>query len=375
MKYGLVLAGGGVRGAYQVGVWKALRELNINICAVAGASIGSVNGALFVQGDVEKAETLWRDIALKDIVSIPEKINNMDNLFHIGNIMELIREICKNNGLDMSPLEELLNSIIDESRIMLSQIDFGIAAFSMISRSEIYKFKADIPKGKIVEYIMASACMPGFKPREIEKDKLLDGGVSNNMPVNMLLDKGIRNIITVDVKGIGVYRSFNTAGRNIIDIVCSEPNTGIMEFDSDGIAKSIRVGYLDCMKAFGRLEGDTYYIDSSDYRGSRMTYSAQLISALEKAAEIFDVDMLKVYTVRELISAVMSAYYDCAEKAGKISEDKIVKKLRSIDDNVLTAWLVNVLESGRSDFLIEKLSVIGKNYDAASAIMYFKREK
>ena len=41
MKYGLVLEGGGVRGAFHVGVWKALRKMNIEICAVAGASIGA----------------------------------------------------------------------------------------------------------------------------------------------------------------------------------------------------------------------------------------------------------------------------------------------------------------------------------------------
>ena len=44
-EYGLVLAGGGTKGAYQVGVWKALKELNINIKGIVGASIGSFYGA------------------------------------------------------------------------------------------------------------------------------------------------------------------------------------------------------------------------------------------------------------------------------------------------------------------------------------------
>ena len=54
MEYGLVLAGGGVRGAYQIGVWKALKELKIKVSAVSGVSIGAVNGALFVQGSKTK---------------------------------------------------------------------------------------------------------------------------------------------------------------------------------------------------------------------------------------------------------------------------------------------------------------------------------
>ena len=52
-EYGLVLAGGGTKGAYQVGVWKALKELKINIKGIAGASIGSLNGALFLQDDFD----------------------------------------------------------------------------------------------------------------------------------------------------------------------------------------------------------------------------------------------------------------------------------------------------------------------------------
>ena len=53
--YGLVLAGGGAKGIYQIGAWKALRELDIPIQAVTGASIGSINGALLAQGDVHDA--------------------------------------------------------------------------------------------------------------------------------------------------------------------------------------------------------------------------------------------------------------------------------------------------------------------------------
>ena len=52
-EYGLVLAGGGTKEAYQVGVWKALQELNINVTAIVGTSIGALNGALFLQDDID----------------------------------------------------------------------------------------------------------------------------------------------------------------------------------------------------------------------------------------------------------------------------------------------------------------------------------
>ena len=52
--YGLVLAGGGTRGAYEVGAWKALKELDIEITGIVGTSIGAINGALFLQDDYDK---------------------------------------------------------------------------------------------------------------------------------------------------------------------------------------------------------------------------------------------------------------------------------------------------------------------------------
>ena len=137
MEYGLVLAGGGVRGAYQIGVWKALKELKIKVSAVSGVSIGAVNGALFVQGSKTKAERLWNKIAIGDIILLPKEMENDENLFKVKNLMKIAKEIYSNNGLDMSPLENLLNEIIDEDKIRNSEIDFGIATFHFRRKAKI----------------------------------------------------------------------------------------------------------------------------------------------------------------------------------------------------------------------------------------------
>ena len=55
-EYGIVLEGGGARGAYQIGVWKALREAGMKIKGVAGTSVGALNGALICMDDLGKAE-------------------------------------------------------------------------------------------------------------------------------------------------------------------------------------------------------------------------------------------------------------------------------------------------------------------------------
>ena len=55
-EYALALSGGGTRGAYEIGAYRALKEIGINIVAIAGTSIGALNGAMFVSDNLDKAE-------------------------------------------------------------------------------------------------------------------------------------------------------------------------------------------------------------------------------------------------------------------------------------------------------------------------------
>lgn len=353
--YGLVFAGGGVRGAYQTGVWKALLELHIKVGAVTGTSIGAVNAALFAQKSFETAYKLWRKVQLSDIIELGGAECG-DNLFDIKNLVKIYKDVRKNEGFDMSPLKRLLTEVIDEKKLRKSAIDFGCVTYSLSGMKPTQVFKGDIPEGKIVDYILASASILGVK--EIDGERFTDGGMANNMPTDMLIEKGYTDIIEVNVRGPGIYKTVNTSGCNIINISCAAPSVGIMDFNPEGIEKSIAEGYLDCMRAFGRLSGERYYI-----KREKEIISPELMSGLEKAAEVFCVDRLRAYTVTELAMAVL-AEYDKNRASGEESRDE--KKL--------IPWLVEKLEGGGSDLIKSGLEILGSNYDAASAILYFKRK-
>lgn len=355
--YGLVFAGGGVRGAYQIGVWRALRELKIKVGAVAGTSIGAINAALFAQDSFETAYRLWRSVALGDIVALPDDAVSGSNLFDIKNLMKISLEVYKNEGFDMSPLRELLLKVIDEKKLRKSAVDFGCAAYSVSGRTETRVFKDDIPSGKLTDYLLASASILGIK--EIDGERFTDGGISNNMPADMLIEKGYTDIIAVDVRGAGVYKSINTAGCNIISIRCAEPMIGIMDFDKDGIEKSIAEGYLECMRVFGHLSGQLYYIKKEKTN----TLSPDIITGLEKAASVFGVDRLRAYTISELALKTLEEYDKNKGDAAERDEEKKI-----------IPWLVGKLEGNGSDIVKSSLEILGSSYDAASAILYFKRK-
>ena len=72
MKIGLVLSGGGGKGAYELGVWKALKKLEIDkyIEVFSGTSIGAINAILFAQENLDAAEALWGEVTIEKLIPI-----------------------------------------------------------------------------------------------------------------------------------------------------------------------------------------------------------------------------------------------------------------------------------------------------------------
>ena len=183
--YGLVLAGGGARGSYEIGVWKALRELNIPIIAVTGTSVGALNGAMVVQGDFDTAYSMWSSLSVGDVIELQRDIKSISDLYKYPmEILSAIKNAITSGGLDITPLSNLLHNVIDEDRVRHSHIDFGLVTFSLTDLEAKEFFKEDIPKGSLIDYLLASACFPSFKPIEIDNKKFIDGGVYNNVPIS-----------------------------------------------------------------------------------------------------------------------------------------------------------------------------------------------
>ena len=116
----LVLAGGGARGSYQVGVWKALMELDWHPQIITGTSVGSLNGAMFVLDLYEVARDMWLTIRSKDVMELPEE--NAD----LSALHSFLRSVVKAGGMDVSPLEEIVERVLDEDALRRANIRFGL---------------------------------------------------------------------------------------------------------------------------------------------------------------------------------------------------------------------------------------------------------
>lgn len=194
--YGLVLEGGGAKGAYHIGAYKAIKDMNIEIGGVAGTSVGALNGAAIAQDDFEKAYELWYNMCYSKVMNADDiemkklkkgKLTKED----IKSLSERIKGVINEKGIDVTPLKDLLFELVDEDKIRNSGKDFGIVTVSLTDLKPLELYIEDIPEGKLVEYLLASAYFPAFKKEKINGKMYIDGGIYNNLPINLLSNKEI----------------------------------------------------------------------------------------------------------------------------------------------------------------------------------------
>ncbi len=249
---GLALEGGGAKGAYQIGVWKFLKDKNIKINGVVGTSAGAINAAAIAMNDLEFAEDMWKELTIDKIVKGEVDRESFPNEFNseiIDNLDDFYKKFIKNEkGLDIAPMLKMLKENIREDIIRKSKIDFGLVTYNLSLRQLEEIFLEDMEENSLYKYIMASSYLPLFKAVKLNKYYYLDGGFFNNLPINMLVKKGYKKIISVRLRperyDYSVYRDVK-----IIDISPKESLGGTLEFDKSKISKNIELGYKDAERS------------------------------------------------------------------------------------------------------------------------------
>ena len=264
MKRGLVLEGGGAKGSYHIGVYKAYIENGYLFDGFVGTSIGAINAAMLASGDFENAINIWMDFDTEDLFDkeVIEllKLNKtkLDKNFP-GNITAGLKKIIVDRGIDHSKMKKFLSSCIDENRVRKSGATFGLVTFSLDEKKPYEVFLEDIPHGKLIDYILASARLPVFTTHTIDNKRFIDGAVYNNCPINMLIDKNYDEIIVVKTNAFGIVRKFEKTDN--ITIIQSNEHLGqTLDFSTKHAKINIERGYYDGLRAIQKLAGNSYYL-------------------------------------------------------------------------------------------------------------------
>lgn len=288
-EYGLVLEGGGAKGAYQIGAWKALKEAGVKIKGIAGVSVGALNGALICMDNLERAEEIWKNIDYSKVMAVSDDtIKALKNKnFKALSLTELINsglQFFKDGGFDVTPLKNLISEVVgDEGEIRNSSRELFAVTYSVTDRKELAVDVRASELGTVKDMLLASAYFLAFKNEKLNGKKYMDGGGVNNVPINVLLDHGYKDIIVIRIYGWGFDKERVVKIPDTVNVEHIAPRQdlgGILEFDKRLARKNMTLGYYDAQRLLYGLCGKVYYIDapkSEPYYFDRMMSELELL--------------------------------------------------------------------------------------------------
>ena len=316
-KTALVLGGGGSRGAYEIGVWQALRELSIRIDMVCGTSVGAINAVMVAQGDLDLTSQLWKEL-------------ETDMVFDMGSDakpVDYVKEIVLNQGAGTGPLHELLLKYVNEKKVRESGMKVGITAVSVPDLKGHHLRLEDIPEGKLVDFVMASAsAFPALHSYEIDGVNYIDGGYSDVLPVGMALEDGATDVIAVDLSGYGMVNKDNLEKAENLVYIKSRENLGFQFiFDRENTVRIMKLGYLDCLKAYGVLAGK----EMSFAKGA---FDKSTLRMADDLGDIFGLDKLIIYTRSVFMERLREMIREDEDSADKLTKLVSLRNLKDMVD-------------------------------------------
>lgn len=262
-RFGLVLAGGGAKGAYEAGVLKYMAEIELSPYIIAGTSIGALNGAVVAshqsfQRGVDHVLELWTELGKKQILKLNK---NGKALFQPKPLEKFLRQAVKpdqlRKGIELwvaaFPSQKISN--IEFSSIEQLLID---VVSSKKGRAAHYFHVQKSPDDEnLYEILLASAAIPvAFPPREIDGQKYVDGFLGDNVPLKALAVKGCTDVIVIHLENGSLWSRYDFPKISIIEIRPRENLGGALNglnFNSQYINQLKNNGYNDAQYYLGEI--------------------------------------------------------------------------------------------------------------------------
>ncbi len=297
----LALCGGGGKGAFQIGAWKALEEYGImqNVKAIAGSSVGALNAVLFALGDYKSAQKIWYKINNADILS--PKTSNSNSICSNEPLKNIIKQVC---------LERIKDCGI-EIYVTVCDTNEGLK----------YEYLNKLNVDEIINVLLAASAMPKIYDPVMRKNrKYIDGGLTEygNTPISPLYEKGFRNIYVLsldkyfkidnihngyEIKGINAYKTFPDCNFIPIKPLINLGGlfNGTLNFDQSTIKQRMVIGYSDASQ---QLSGKPKIYDEDginkeiNNKMTSMFKSAEGAEELEKFIKFMEVYKISAPNIR-----------------------------------------------------------------------------
>ncbi|OCT25002.1 patatin-like phospholipase family protein [Pseudomonas putida] len=209
-KVGLVLSGGAARGLAHIGVLKALEEQGVHIDAIAGTSMGAVVGGLYASGySIEELEHLARTLDWQQALSdapprkdVPFRRKQDDRDFLVKQKLSFRDD--GSLGLPLGVIQGQNLSLLLESKLAhtadIRDFDKLPIPFRAVATDIASGEKVVFRRGHLPQVVRASMSIPAvFAPVELDGRLLVDGGMVDNIPLDVVREMGVDMAIVVDI--------------------------------------------------------------------------------------------------------------------------------------------------------------------------------
>ncbi len=236
-KLGLVLAGGGGKGSYQIGVWKYLREIGLDgqISVISGTSVGALNAFLIGCGDYEMAERIWLTEIEDKILDTESRSHKSGAFFSREGLLKIINENIKFHQDHKFPA-------------------IYVTCFNTKENKAEYIKLNGRPDEEITDYLLATSAIPiVFQKENINGRNYYDGGLKDNVPLKPLIDEGCTHALIINLNK-NYHADYSGCG---ISTVVIHPSCdlgffvgGTLDFSRTRAQIRMQLGYNDCKNLY-----------------------------------------------------------------------------------------------------------------------------
>lgn len=257
---GVCLGGGGTKGSYQLGAWRALKELNIDFDIITGVSIGSLNAAMMIEDNIEKCSKLWSSVQSTNIIKDGFDIEevNLIKIIQQPSFKPFIKNYIKDKDSTILPFKEMVNTYVDYNKIRNSKKKFGVilSSFPLRKIEEVYMNNLnDIDMFNA--FISSCSVFPVFPVASFQNKQYIDGGYSDNLPIDFTFKLGASKVIAIDLDDKVTHNNY--LKNPYVSYIYPKWELGsFLHFNQSIIQKNMILGYYDTMKIFNKYNGFKY---------------------------------------------------------------------------------------------------------------------
>lgn len=281
-KLGLVLSGGGAKGAYEAGVICALHALDLadKIAVVSGTSIGALNTLLFAMDDPSLCLTIWQHLGFHDVLFRAEKADRRGLRELLKAFSSETLELTDRSGLlqylganGTSPFKQegirkILLRYLDYQRLRACRRDLYVCAYNIDTYRPEYLLLNEMSDDEVIDAALASCAIPYlFPPVTFRGGHYADGGVHNpayphnncdNTPFEPLEGYHLDAVVAVYLSDGAEPRNSMRNGTPVFSLVPSHPlapvqHAGAINFTQGSLQKNRVLGYRDALSSLAPL--------------------------------------------------------------------------------------------------------------------------